>query len=79
VLRLQAPLAALPPELADKSLTLAEDGLSLTYAFDARSEARTGVSQLLQQLNALGIFFVDLDTVESSLEDIFVELVRGQA
>ncbi len=74
---LQTPLAAIPADLTDHHLTLSEDGLDLTYTFDAQSED-TGIAALLRRLAAEGIDFKDLRTEESSLEEIFVSLVRGQ-
>ncbi len=74
-LHLAAPLAAVPPELADWNLELADDGRALRYRFDARAE-RTGVPSLLAGLARAGLSFTDLDTRQSSLEDIFVDLVR---
>src|SRR5262245_66521391 len=74
-LHLQAPLAAIPPALAGRMLELSADGLELTYTFDAQSDA-TGIASLLRQLNDAGIDFKDLHTSESSLEEIFVSLVR---
>jgi ABC-2 type transport system ATP-binding protein len=76
-LTLQAPLAALPPELADWKLALNADGHELQFTFDAALE-QTGVSPLLRRLEQLGIGWRDLNTRESSLEEIFVSLVgRG--
>lgn len=73
-LNLAEPLAAIPPELAEWTLTLAADGYELRYAFDANAE-RTGVPSLLRRMSDLGIGFKDLHTSQSSLEDIFVGLV----
>lgn len=73
-LHLQRPLDRLPEELATGALALAAGGSELVYTFDARSE-ETGIAALLQRLATLGIGFRDLRTRESSLEDIFVELV----
>jgi ABC-2 type transport system ATP-binding protein len=77
-LTLQAPLAAVPAELADWSLSLAEDGLHLIYSFDAQAQD-TGMPSLLQKLGEMGIAYRDLDTSRSSLEDIFVNLVEKAA
>ncbi|WP_369062533.1 ABC transporter ATP-binding protein [Caulobacter sp. 73W] len=76
-LHLQSPLAAIPADLADHHLSLSEDGLDLTYTFDAQGED-TGIAALLRRLAGHGIDFKDLRTEESSLEEIFVSLVRGQ-
>ncbi len=77
-LQLQEPLDALPPALADKALELSEDGLSLTYSFDTQAED-TGIAALLRRLHDAGVDFKDLRTEESSLEEIFVSLVRSRA
>lgn len=74
-LNLQEPLAALPPELADWSLALKNDGGEIEYVFDSNAE-RTGVPSLMRRLSDLGIGFKDLSTRQSSLEDIFVDLVH---
>jgi ABC-2 type transport system ATP-binding protein len=73
-LELQKTLEAVPPALADR-LTLSDDGMSLTYTYDTESE-HTGITTLLNELRAAGIAFHDLSTRQSSLEDIFVDLVR---
>ena len=77
-LHLQTPLTAIPEGLAAWPLSLSEDGRDLVYAFDAKGEA-TGIAALMRQLGALGIDFKDLQTSESSLEDIFVSLVSERA
>jgi ABC-2 type transport system ATP-binding protein len=76
-LHLQEPLSALPANLSDYQLELAKDGHELVYTFDAQSED-TGIAALLRQLAAAGVDFKDLRTEESSLEEIFVSLVRGR-
>jgi ABC-2 type transport system ATP-binding protein len=73
-LRLQHPLKALP-QVDGYELSLSDDGEELTYAFDSQAED-TGVADLLRRLSAAGIDFKDLHTSESSLEEIFVSLVR---
>jgi ABC-2 type transport system ATP-binding protein len=73
---LQAPLQALPQGLDEYALELADDGTTLTYTFDAQSDD-TGIAVLLRKLGERGVDFKDLHTLESSLEDIFVSLVRG--
>ncbi|MDZ4317306.1 MAG: ABC transporter ATP-binding protein [Phenylobacterium sp.] len=75
-LHLQAPLSAIPPELAAEPLELAADGHELIYTFDAQAED-TGIAALLRRLETHGIDFKDLQTKQSSLEDIFVSLVRA--
>jgi ABC-2 type transport system ATP-binding protein len=68
-------IEAVPAELAAHNLTLAADGSELIYTYDTRAE-RTGITALLKDLNQAGIRFKDLNTTQSSLEDIFVDLVR---
>jgi ABC-2 type transport system ATP-binding protein len=76
-LTLQEPLAAIPPELAEWQLALHAHGGELQFTFDAALE-QTGVAALLRRLEQLGINYRDLNTQESSLEEIFVNLVgRG--
>ena len=74
-LQLHAKLDALPPALAAHHLALANGGTELVYSYDTRGE-RTGITALLKDLNQVGIRFRDLATTQSSLEDIFVDLVR---
>jgi ABC-2 type transport system ATP-binding protein len=76
-LNLTQPLAAVPDALARWPLTLASDGLTLTYSFDAQKDD-TGIAELLAALSSQGIHFKDLRSSESSLEDIFVSLVHEQ-
>ena len=75
-LDLREPLAAIPAALAAYQLSLAAGGLQLTYTYDTKSEY-TGITALLDDLAQAGIKFKDLQTKQSSLEDIFVGLVRG--
>ena len=75
VLHLQRKLDAIPRSLAACGLTLANGGADLIYSYDTQSE-RSGITELLDKLNAAGIGFKDLQTEETSLEDIFVDLVR---
>lgn len=71
------PLAAVPPELAEWDVALQADGNEIEYVFDTHAE-RTGVSSLLRRLGDLGIGYKDLNTQQSSLEDIFVSLVHQE-
>jgi ABC-2 type transport system ATP-binding protein len=71
---LQKPLAAVPPALAHHNLALADGGRALVYSYDTKGE-RTGITALLADLAAADIRFSDLQTTQSSLEDIFVGLV----
>ncbi|WP_293901897.1 ABC transporter ATP-binding protein [Phenylobacterium sp.] len=77
-LHLQEPLAAVPAGLGDYQLDLAAGGTELVYSFDAQAES-TGIAELMKRLAERGIDFKDLQTKESSLEDIFVSLVRARA
>jgi len=74
-LNLQEPLAAVPAELAAWSPTLKADGGEIEYAFDANADD-TGVPAFIREVEKLGIAFKDLNTRQSSLEDIFVDLVH---
>jgi ABC-2 type transport system ATP-binding protein len=76
-LRLRRPLDRIPDALTNDSLELSSDGIELVYTFDERAE-ETGIAELLRRLGEQGIDFKDLRTDESSLEDIFVNLVRSQ-
>jgi ABC-2 type transport system ATP-binding protein len=76
-LTLQNRLAQLPEALAGLPLELSENGDTLVYTFDTQSE-ETGIATLLRTLSEHGIAFKDLHSSESSLEDIFVSLVRAQ-
>jgi len=74
-LHLQSPLERIPEALAGRKLELSADGLQLVYTFDTQAET-TGIASLLRVLRDQGIDFRDLNTQESSLEEIFVNLVR---
>ena len=76
--QLQQTLERVPPELADYRLELAGSGSELIYTYDTRGE-RIGITALLKSLEDAGIGIRDLHTTESSLEDIFVSLVREEA
>jgi ABC-2 type transport system ATP-binding protein len=75
-LHLQHRIDALPDSLSPYKLELSDGGCLLTYDYDTRGE-RTGITSLLGDLRNAGIRFSDLDTTQSSLEDIFVDLVRA--
>jgi ABC-2 type transport system ATP-binding protein len=75
-LHLQNKIDAIPPALAHYNLELSDEGCELTYNYDTKGE-RTGITSLLGDLRGAGIKFSDLDTIQSSLEDIFVSLVRA--
>jgi ABC-2 type transport system ATP-binding protein len=74
-LQLAEPLEAVPPELAEWKLELRDGGNELLYVFDGTAE-RTGIPSLLGRMRDAGIGFKDLNTRQSSLEDIFVSLVH---
>ena len=75
-LTLRSPLAVLPESLAGYSLERSADGTTLVYTFDTKGED-TGIAGLLRDLNAAGVDVTDLQTRQSSLEDIFVSLVNA--
>lgn len=77
-LHLQRPLTQIPAQLAGQQLALSDGGNELVYTFDAQSQ-QTGIADLLRQLSEHGIDFKDLQSSQSSLEDIFVNLVGAQA
>jgi ABC-2 type transport system ATP-binding protein len=77
-LQLLEPLALLPPSLAGFAATLSADGSQLTFTYDTRGEG-PGMVAFMQQLTAAGVAYKDLDTRQSSLEDIFVSLVKEGA
>lgn len=72
---LDTNLKAIPEALTDYALTLSEDGSRMVYTFDTNAE-RTGIASLLRDINAAGLSVRDVTTAESSLEEIFVELVE---
>ena len=76
-LHLQNPLEQIPQDLEDTSLELSDDGNTLVYTFDVQAK-QTGIAGLMRKLNQHGIDFKDLVSSESSLEEIFVTLVREQ-
>jgi ABC-2 type transport system ATP-binding protein len=75
VLHLQSPLAELPSQLASYQLELSDDRQDLTYTYDTKQNS-TGITALLGDLRGADIHFNDLQTSQSSLEDIFVDLVN---
>jgi len=78
-LQLTAPLEQLPASLGDYPLELSAGGEELVYTYDVRQERSGGIAALLRSLETLGIAFKDLHTDQSSLEEIFVNLVKEQA
>ncbi len=78
ILNLSKPLAAIPSELQDGRLNLTSDGTQLVYTYDAKAES-TGIAELIKKLGESQIDFKDLQTKESSLEEIFVTLVGSRS
>ena len=78
VLQLQDPQSEIPAALADFNLELAADGCDLIYTYDSQAN-RTGITALLSALHDAGIKFNDVKTSQSSLEEIFVDLVKKTA
>jgi ABC-2 type transport system ATP-binding protein len=78
ILDLHPALTRIPASLAGYPLQLTGEGTRLVYEYDARMES-TGITALLHDVNAAGILFKDLKTEQSSLEDIFVTLVKEPA
>ncbi len=76
-LMLVTPLKELPPGLSGQNITLSKDGLQVVHTFDARGQ--TGITEILHQFGKYGIEIRDVQTKESSLEEIFVDLVGGKA
>jgi ABC-2 type transport system ATP-binding protein len=75
VLELQEQLRELPSNLSSYDLEVAKEGMELIYTYDSQAE-HTGIAKLLGNLSAAGIKFHDVKTTQSSLEDIFVDLVK---
>lgn len=75
-LELPKQLERIPPQLEGRDLSLSKNGLQLIYTFDAQNE-HTGIAELLKELDQLDIPFKDLHSEQSSLEEIFVNLVRN--
>jgi len=77
-LQLQRPLRVIPPGLAPYALELSEDGGELIYTYDTQGEP-TGIARMLRELSENGIDFRGLQSSESSLEEIFVNILRAEA
>jgi ABC-2 type transport system ATP-binding protein len=77
-LHLEMPLARVPENLAGYRLELSADGGSLTYTYDDTQSERAGIVTLLRDLEDAEVRFKDLQTKQSSLEDIFVDLVKDK-
>ncbi|SEW39938.1 ABC-2 type transport system ATP-binding protein [Cognatiyoonia koreensis] len=77
-IELDAPVTSIPAALASYQLEIADDGAALVYTYDTKGE-RTGITTLLNDLQGAGLKMVDMETQQSSLEEIFVGLVREDA
>ena len=77
-IELQKRLNQLPKEFSEENVKLSDDGLSLTYIYDAKQK-KTGITKLLSNLSNSGINLRDIQTDQSSLEEIFVNLVKEKA
>lgn len=77
-IELQTPTTDIPASMAEYDLTLTNDGAALVYTYD-RTADRTGITKLLTDLAAAGLQMADLQTEQSSLEDIFVDLVKEES
>ncbi|MBA96281.1 ABC transporter ATP-binding protein [Sulfitobacter sp.] len=78
VVQLTKPIDALPTSLVSDSLALSDDGAALIYTYDTRAE-RTGITKLLADVSDAGLILADIETKQSSLEDIFVGLIKEGA
>jgi ABC-2 type transport system ATP-binding protein len=76
-LQLAEPLKSIPPELQQWPLSLNADGSEMRFVFDGTAE-HTGIAALLRRMNEIGLSYKDLNTRQSSLEDIFVSLVSDR-
>ncbi|MDH3342602.1 MAG: ABC transporter ATP-binding protein [Gammaproteobacteria bacterium] len=78
IVELKQAAAELPPSLSDYDLELSSDGCQLTYTYDTMSDS-TGITNMLQAIQSAGLFLKDMQIKQSSLEDIFVDLVSGES
>lgn len=77
IIDLREPVSVLPIGLADYNLELLDGGAALAYTYDTEAEA-TGITKLLQRISEQGLVLKDIKTVQSSLEDIFVDLLKAE-
>ena len=75
IVEIKEPTDALPASVADLDIALSDSGTRLTYTYDATADA-TGITRLLSLLSAAGLSLKDIKTTQSSLEDIFVDLIH---
>jgi ABC-2 type transport system ATP-binding protein len=78
-IELKEPLVHVPSELADMPVELASNGTALVYTADGQNGGQGDIAELLRRLATLGIDFRNLETRRSSLEDIFIDLVRARS
>ncbi|MDF2119899.1 ABC transporter ATP-binding protein [Roseiarcaceae bacterium H3SJ34-1] len=78
-IELKTPLAQVPPELSDLPVELSADGAALVYTTNGQDGGQGNIAELLRRLGALGVDFKNLETRRSSLEDIFIDLVRARS
>ncbi len=77
IVELKEPVATVPDTLADWALELSPDGCQLIYTYDSRNP-HTGIAGLLQAISQMGLLLKDVHTKQSSLEEIFVSLLKGK-
>ena len=75
-IQLQDTISSIPDSLGSYDLSISDDKIGLIYSYDTKAE-RTGITSLLSDISAAGLVLRDLQTAQSSLEDIFVDLVKG--
>jgi len=78
LVELKEPTESLPPSLAKLDISLSNNGQLLTYTYDTSAQA-TGITKLLQMINEAGLSLKDIKTEQSSLEDVFVDLVNSES
>ena len=72
----QSPISSIPEALSKYKLALSQDRLSLIYSYDNKA-SRTGITRLMKDISATDLILQDLKTSQSSLEDIFVSMIRS--
>ncbi|MBZ0100097.1 MAG: hypothetical protein K8F30_13520, partial [Taibaiella sp.] len=77
IIELKEPLKEIPESMASYALELSDDGHELIFTYDTQGKS-TGITALLQAMHSAGISMKDLNTTQSSLQDIFVNLVQAQ-
>ena len=74
-IKFKSPIKKIPGSLSNYKLEISQDRLSLVYAYDTKA-SRTGITRLMRDIADTGFVLEDLETSQSSLEDIFVSLIR---